>query len=245
MKCVVEIPSLWLAIQYCFASYFVMNITYPKEANPLLLFLETQVFGLKASAKIPVIVTVLIDNLLKCWHYYMTLLLLTLILCICMCILSIDSTKWCGIVVVFDVLMHACYGVLILYTMLGGLLIIWGVSRVFIEHPCFSLSVSMVFIRHPCLSLGCPKGVYTTPFLVIGVSQGCLYDTLSCHWGVSRVYLQHFRLQNEGCQLTLWHPNGCHWCTKLWHPILVSVQHPYFYSVVDLFKVHLFNPYWL
>ena len=66
MKCVVEIPSLWLAIQYCFASYFVMNITYPKEANPLLLFLETQVFGLKASAKIPVIVTVLIDNLLKC-----------------------------------------------------------------------------------------------------------------------------------------------------------------------------------
>ena len=59
-------PSLFTALQYCFAMYYNMNIAYLKEMNPLMLFLETQLFGLKASAKMPVSVTTLCDNLLKC-----------------------------------------------------------------------------------------------------------------------------------------------------------------------------------
>ena len=63
---IIEMPSLFAALQYCFAIYYNMNIAYPKETNPLMLFLETQLFGLNASAKMPVSVTVLCDNLSKC-----------------------------------------------------------------------------------------------------------------------------------------------------------------------------------
>ena len=61
-----EMPSLFTAIQYRFAIFYNMNIAYPKEMNPLMMILETELFGLKASAKMPVSVTVLRDKLSKC-----------------------------------------------------------------------------------------------------------------------------------------------------------------------------------
>ena len=63
---IIEMPSLFIALQYCFAIYYIMNIAYPKDVNPLMLFLETELFGLKSSSKIPMSVTVLCDNLYKC-----------------------------------------------------------------------------------------------------------------------------------------------------------------------------------
>ena len=63
---IIEMPSLFVAVQYCFTTYYVMNIAYPSQVNPLMLFLETELFGLKPSSKIPISVTVLRDNLLKC-----------------------------------------------------------------------------------------------------------------------------------------------------------------------------------
>lgn len=55
--------SLTMALHFCFASYYVYNITFPSDFRFVLLFLETFVYGLKPSQKVPLGVTVLSDSL--------------------------------------------------------------------------------------------------------------------------------------------------------------------------------------
>ena len=63
---VISMPTLAAALHYCFASYYVFNISYPPDSKSLMLFLESHVYGLKPSLKLPLSVAVLIDNLQKC-----------------------------------------------------------------------------------------------------------------------------------------------------------------------------------
>jgi len=63
---VLSMPSLTAALHYCFASYYVFNISYPPDSKPLMLLLESYVYGLKPSLKLPLSVAVLMDNLQKC-----------------------------------------------------------------------------------------------------------------------------------------------------------------------------------
>ena len=57
-------PSLVTALHFCFASYYVFNISFPPEFRNTLLFLETFVYKLKSSVnKLPLSVVVLNDSL--------------------------------------------------------------------------------------------------------------------------------------------------------------------------------------
>ena len=57
-------PSLVMAIHFCFATYYVFNISFPSEFRLILLFLEKFVYNLKTSApKLPLSVVVLNDSL--------------------------------------------------------------------------------------------------------------------------------------------------------------------------------------
>jgi len=60
---IVPFSSFTEAVHYCFASYYVSNISYPPDIKPLMLLLETYVYGLKPSLKEPLSVTLLKDNL--------------------------------------------------------------------------------------------------------------------------------------------------------------------------------------
>ena len=61
---VFSMPSLVAALNYCFATYYVYNISYPPDFRFVLLFLESYVYGLKPSQKLPLSVTGLIDAIL-------------------------------------------------------------------------------------------------------------------------------------------------------------------------------------
>ena len=63
---VISMPTLAAALHYCFASYYVFNISYPPDSKSLMLFLESHVYRLKPSLKLPLSVAFLIDNLQKC-----------------------------------------------------------------------------------------------------------------------------------------------------------------------------------
>ena len=58
------VPSMVTAIHFCFASYYVFNITFPPASRLLLVFLEKYVYNLKTSVpKLPLSVVLLNDNL--------------------------------------------------------------------------------------------------------------------------------------------------------------------------------------
>ena len=56
-------PSMAIALHCCFAAYYLYNISYPLEFSPVLMFLETYVYGLKASKKLPLSVSLIVDSL--------------------------------------------------------------------------------------------------------------------------------------------------------------------------------------
>ena len=56
-------PSVSAALHFCFASYYVFNISFPPEFKLILLFLEAYVYGLKPSQKIPISVKLLRDSM--------------------------------------------------------------------------------------------------------------------------------------------------------------------------------------
>ena len=60
---VLSMPSVVTALHYCFADYYVFNISFPPDFRFVLLFLEKYVNGLKSFQKLPMCVTVLIDSL--------------------------------------------------------------------------------------------------------------------------------------------------------------------------------------
>ncbi len=62
---ILPMPSLMTALNYCFSAYYVYNIAFPSDLRSLLLFLESRIYGLKSSQKLPLSVTILIDNLQK------------------------------------------------------------------------------------------------------------------------------------------------------------------------------------
>lgn len=61
---VLTMPSLEIAVKCCFAAYFVYNISYPPDLTPFLLFME-YVFNLKATKKLPLSVSIMIESLEK------------------------------------------------------------------------------------------------------------------------------------------------------------------------------------
>ena len=65
---VFPMPTLVSALHYCFAAYYVYNISYPPDFRFVLLFLESYVYGLKPSQKLPLCITVLMDALDKVVH---------------------------------------------------------------------------------------------------------------------------------------------------------------------------------
>lgn len=62
---ILSMPSIATAVHCAFASYYniIYNISFPSDISPLLLFLEQYVYKLKPSQKMPVSVSVIIDNL--------------------------------------------------------------------------------------------------------------------------------------------------------------------------------------
>ena len=62
---VLRMSSMLCALYYSVSSYYVFNISYPREFRVLMLFLEKHVYGLKPSFALPLSASVLYDNLLK------------------------------------------------------------------------------------------------------------------------------------------------------------------------------------
>ena len=58
-------PSLIYALHFCFAAYYVFNISFPVDFRFVLLFLEKFVYGLKPSQKLPLSISVLADSFNK------------------------------------------------------------------------------------------------------------------------------------------------------------------------------------
>ena len=57
-------PSMAIAIHFCFASYYVCNISFPSEFRFVLFFLEKFIYNFKTSAsKLPLSVVTFNDNL--------------------------------------------------------------------------------------------------------------------------------------------------------------------------------------
>ena len=56
-------PSLSTAIHFCFASYYIFNISFPTAFKSILLFLEKYVYGLKSSQKLPMSVVLVHDGM--------------------------------------------------------------------------------------------------------------------------------------------------------------------------------------
>ena len=61
---ILNMPSLSVALQCCFASYYIYNIAYPVNMTAFMIFLE-YVFSINYTQKVPIQVTTLIDNLDK------------------------------------------------------------------------------------------------------------------------------------------------------------------------------------
>ena len=62
---IMPMPSMVDALHYCFASYYIFNISFPPDFHLILLFLEKYVYGLKSSQKLPLSVSLLFDSLQK------------------------------------------------------------------------------------------------------------------------------------------------------------------------------------
>ena len=62
---ILTMPSLLSALHYCFAAYYVFNISFPPQYRLVLLFMEQYVYGLNPSQKTPISVSIIIDSLEK------------------------------------------------------------------------------------------------------------------------------------------------------------------------------------
>ena len=67
MRVVIEdsvfiVPSVLLGLHFCFASYYVFNLSFPNEFRLPLLYLEKFVYGLKPSSKLPLSLSNFYDN---------------------------------------------------------------------------------------------------------------------------------------------------------------------------------------
>ena len=60
---VLSMPTMLKALHFCFASYYVFNISFPSPFKPTLLFLEKYVYGLPSSQKLPMSIMLLYDNM--------------------------------------------------------------------------------------------------------------------------------------------------------------------------------------
>ena len=52
---IIPMPSVLTAVHFCFALFYIFNISFPPEFKFILLFLEKYVHGLKSSQKLPII----------------------------------------------------------------------------------------------------------------------------------------------------------------------------------------------
>lgn len=62
---ILSMPTLDMAVHCCFAAYYIFNISYPPDLSPFLLFLEQYIYRLKASQKLPLTVSIVMDCLEK------------------------------------------------------------------------------------------------------------------------------------------------------------------------------------
>lgn len=60
---IVSFSSLSEALYYCFAAYYVFNVSYPPAFKAVMLMLETYTYSLKALSKEPLTVTIFKDSL--------------------------------------------------------------------------------------------------------------------------------------------------------------------------------------
>ena len=51
------------ALHYCFAAYYIFSISYPPDFKMVMLTLDTHVYGLMPSSKVPLTVTAFQDSL--------------------------------------------------------------------------------------------------------------------------------------------------------------------------------------
>lgn len=58
-----SMPSIATAVHCAFACYYIYNISFTSDTSPLMLFLEQYVYKLKPSQKMPVSVSIIVDNL--------------------------------------------------------------------------------------------------------------------------------------------------------------------------------------
>ena len=57
---IIPMPSLSTAIHFCFASYYIFNISFPTAFKSIL---EKYVYGLKSSQKLPMSVVLVHDGM--------------------------------------------------------------------------------------------------------------------------------------------------------------------------------------
>ena len=62
---IISLSSIKTAVHFCFAAYYIFNISFPNVYRPILLFLEKYVYGIKPSQKTPMSVQTLIDSIEK------------------------------------------------------------------------------------------------------------------------------------------------------------------------------------
>ena len=46
---IISLSSIKTAVHFCFAAYYILNISFPNVYRPILLFLEKYVYGIKPS----------------------------------------------------------------------------------------------------------------------------------------------------------------------------------------------------
>ena len=59
---IVCFTSVSEAFHYCFAAYFIINISYPADFRVLMMMLETYMYKLKLSGKEPLIVRIALNG---------------------------------------------------------------------------------------------------------------------------------------------------------------------------------------
>ena len=68
MRVVIEdsvfiVSSISLGLHFCFAAYYVFNLSFPNDFRLPLLYLEKFVYGLKPSSKLPLSLCNFYDNM--------------------------------------------------------------------------------------------------------------------------------------------------------------------------------------
>jgi len=60
---IIDMPNSRTAVNCCMAAYYVFNITYPNGISCLMNLLETFLYQIRCSKKLPVSAVTVIDNL--------------------------------------------------------------------------------------------------------------------------------------------------------------------------------------